>query len=43
MTQWDEVQRNNFFMLLRDYFLEQVVLQHKRREAVIDLVKSNAQ
>lgn len=30
-------------MLLRDYFLEQPVLKHKRREVVIDLVKSNAQ
>lgn len=30
-------------MLLRDCFLEKLVTQHKRREAVIGLVTSNAQ
>lgn len=29
-------------MLLRGYFLEQLVLQHKGGEIVIDLVMSNA-
>lgn len=29
-------------MLLRDYFLELLVLQHKGGEAVIDLVMRNA-
>lgn len=30
-------------MLLRDCFLERLVTQHKRREAVIGLVTSNVQ